>query len=65
MTDLFETILTALLAFMVADYTLSRLVSGNPPKPLVGDVLRAVIAAVFAVLLVVIAGVLILKDIIN
>lgn len=50
MTDLFSVLLTGLLAFSAADYTLGR--------ALVRDPVRVVLAALFAVLLVVLAGVL-------
>lgn len=50
MNELFSVLLTGLLAFSAADYTLGR--------ARVSDPLRVVLAAVFAVLLVVLAGVL-------
>lgn len=50
MSEFLQIALTALLGFMSADYTLRRATVKDP--------LRAIIAAVFAVLLVVIAGVL-------
>jgi len=57
MAEVLEVVLTALFAFHVADYALGR--------ALVNDPLRAVVAAVFSVLLVVVAGVLSLADVIS
>ena len=57
MSDLFSALLTGLLAFSVADYTLGR--------ARVSDPVCVVVAAVFAVLTVVLAGVLALTDIVN
>ena len=57
MENLFSALLTGLLAFSVADYTLGR--------ARVSDPVCVVVAAVFAVLTVVLAGVLALTDIVN
>lgn len=57
MNELFSVVLTALLAFMVADHALAR---GQ-----VADPLRAVIASIFAVLLVLVSGALVLADVID
>ena len=57
MNEFFAALLTALLAFSAADYTLGR--------ALVKDPVRAVVAALFAILLVVLVGVLGLTDVVN
>ncbi|CAN5693672.1 hypothetical protein BH23PAT2_BH23PAT2_08280 [soil metagenome] len=56
MNEIFSIGLTVLLAFMVADYALGR--------ALVRDPIRAVIAGVFAVLLVILAGVFALGSVV-
>lgn len=57
MIEVLLVLFTGLLAFMSADYTLARAKVEDPK--------RAVIAAIFAVLLVVVAGVLALGRVIN
>ncbi len=57
MSEIFSVALTILLAFMSADYALAR--------ARVTDPLKVVIAIVFAVLLVIVAGTLTLVDVID
>lgn len=57
MEDLLAVLVTGLLSFMVSDYALGR--------ALVKDPLRAVIAAVFAVLVVFALGVLGFREVID
>lgn len=57
MAEILSVVFTGLLAFSSADYTLGR--------AQVSDPLRVVVAAVFAVLLVFVAGVLGLADVIQ
>lgn len=57
MNEILEVILTALFAFHVSDYALGR--------AQVSDPLRAVVSAIFALLVVVVAGVLGLSDVVD
>lgn len=57
MDEFFAVLLTGLLAFMSADYALGRATVKEP--------IRIIVAVVFALLLVVVAGVLGLTDVVS